>query len=116
MIIYVRENEDGSLTNLGPHLSEPRDADHEMSPTLAGRAIKLKDGVVVLDEVAEGKRLAKEEAEKTPEYVTKRLAEYPSIGDQLDAIYKMLHLTESEEYNEIANQIEAIKHKYPKPE
>ena len=44
-------------------------------------------------------------------YIDLRLAEYPSIGDQLDALFKAGVFPE-----EMAAKIQAIKDKYPKPE
>lgn len=45
----------------------------------------------------------------TTEYQRKRIEEYPSIGDQLDALYKAGLFPE-----ELAAQIQAVKDKYPK--
>ena len=42
-------------------------------------------------------------------YVSKRVSEYPSIGDQLDALYKAGLFPE-----EMANKIKSVKDKYPK--
>jgi len=50
------------------------------------------------------------------EYISLRVAEYPPVTDQLDAIYKKEHLGDSTEYDTIAAKIEEIKAKYPKPE
>ena len=47
------------------------------------------------------------------EYKKNRRKEYPTYGDQLDAIYKK-HLGDSVEYDAIAAKITAIKKKYPK--
>ena len=44
-------------------------------------------------------------------YRAKRLAEYPSIGDQLDALFKAGLMPE-----DMAAQIQAVKDKYPKGE
>lgn len=49
-------------------------------------------------------------------YKEKRAAEYPSVGDQLDAIWKALKgLKLSPEVLEVLNKIESVKTKYPKP-
>ena len=48
------------------------------------------------------------------DYKHKRLIEYPSIGDQLDAIYKKLHLNDSTDWDQIAAKISEVKAKYPK--
>lgn len=45
------------------------------------------------------------------EYKRKRAPEYPSIGEQLDALFKAGLFPE-----EMAAKIQAIKDKYPKPE
>ena len=44
-------------------------------------------------------------------YIAKRQAEYPSIGDQLDALWKGGSAAEA-----MLAQIQAVKTKYPKPE
>ena len=43
-------------------------------------------------------------------YVNKRIAEYPSIGDQLDALWKG-----GEAAAEMLAKVQAVKTKYPKP-
>lgn len=47
-------------------------------------------------------------------YSEKRRREYPSVGDQLDAIWKILLNNEDEDSNNIKNKISEIKAKYPK--
>jgi len=47
----------------------------------------------------------------TPSYRDKRKAEYPEIGDQLDALWKG-----GEALAEMSARIQAVKTKYPKPE
>jgi hypothetical protein len=44
-------------------------------------------------------------------YKGKRVAEYPSIGDQLDALWKG-----GEAATEMLAKVQAVKTKYPKPE
>jgi hypothetical protein len=44
-------------------------------------------------------------------YARKRMAEYPSIGDQLDALWKGGDAAEK-----MLAQVQAVKNKYPKPE
>lgn len=46
-----------------------------------------------------------------PDYYALRRAEYPSLGDQLDAFWKG---PESAAYVQMMQQIEAVKQKYPK--
>jgi hypothetical protein len=58
--------------------------------------------------------IQEEEARQTAEYESKqyqkkRVAEYPSIGDQLDALFKAGVFP-----SDMAAQIQAIKDKYPK--
>jgi hypothetical protein len=43
-------------------------------------------------------------------YATKRKAEYPSIGDQLDALWKG-----GDAADEMIAKVQAVKNKYPKP-
>lgn len=45
------------------------------------------------------------------EYQRKRIPEYPSIGDQLDALWKG-----GEAAAEMLAKVQAVKNKYPKPE
>lgn len=47
-----------------------------------------------------------------PDYYAKRRAEYPSLGDQLDAIWKG---ADSQAFSEMIAKIAAVKAKYPKP-
>lgn len=46
-----------------------------------------------------------------PDYYAKRRAEYPSIGDQLGALFKG---PDSQDYIDMMAKIQAIKDKYPK--
>lgn len=62
------------------------------------------------DEVAQEIERLKAEHERT-EYQRQRKPEYPSIGDQLDALFHAGVFPP-----EMAAQIQAIKDKYPKPE
>lgn len=47
-----------------------------------------------------------------PDYYALRRAEYPSIGDQLDAYWKGV---DSPEYTNMLQKIQSVKQKYPKP-
>lgn len=49
--------------------------------------------------------------EDSKEYQQLRVKEYPSIGDQLDALWKG-----GEEAEKMLTQVQAVKNKYPKPE
>lgn len=62
------------------------------------------------DEIAQEIERLKAEYERT-EYQRQRAPEYPSIGDQLDALFHAGVFPP-----EMAAQIQAIKDKYPKPE
>lgn len=53
---------------------------------------------------------AKEQASSDLPYTVKRANEYPRIGDQLDALYHAGLFPK-----EMADQIAAVKAKYPKP-
>jgi hypothetical protein len=50
------------------------------------------------------------EENQTPTYSILRTAEYPSIGDQLDDLFKQGAFS-----TEMAAKIQAVKEKYPKP-
>lgn len=52
---------------------------------------------------------------KANEYKELRRKEYPPVGDQLDAIWKMLTPPTGSEAEAMKAQIEAVKAKYPKP-
>lgn len=58
---------------------------------------------------------SQEDAQALVQYKEDRRVEYPSTGDQLDALYKKLHLGDSTEYDALAASITATKLKYPKP-
>jgi hypothetical protein len=54
---------------------------------------------------------------KVEEYKARRRAEYPNIGDQLDAIIKYLKTTQDlpSELEQIINTIDNVKDRWPKP-
>jgi len=47
-------------------------------------------------------------------YKAKRSAEYPSLGDQLDVVFKALQNSDNPEVQPMIDEINAIKAKYPK--
>lgn len=53
-----------------------------------------------------------EPSPEIPDYYAKRRSEYPSIGDQLGALYKGI---DTPEYAAMQAKIQAVKDKYPKP-
>lgn len=80
---------------------------------------KLHSNVVVIrgDEAfdVEGNAVAYDEAAVQAEmdataYIAKRIAEYPPIGDQLDALWKG-----GDTAAEMLATVQAVKTKYPKP-
>lgn len=56
------------------------------------------------------------DAKAAVQYKEDRQKAYPSIGDQLDALYKKLHLNDSTDWDTIAAQIAQVKTDHPKPE
>jgi hypothetical protein len=58
--------------------------------------------------------ITKEEIVKpsVPDYYALRRSEYPSLGDQLDAVWKGL---DSQAFIDMQNRIASVKAKYPKP-
>ena len=71
------------------------------------------DYVLTAEEEAEHlANIAKIKADKqADEYKFKRAAEYPSIGDQLDALWKG-----GDAAAEMLAKVQAVKTKYPKPQ
>lgn len=57
---------------------------------------------------------ASQAAQDAEAYKTKRAAEYPSIGDQLDVVFKALQSSDNPEVQPMIDEINAIKEKYPK--
>jgi len=66
---------------------------------------------IILDEVSKLK--SGQESRTLFKYSEKRRNEYPSVGDQLDAIHKFLR-NDTSELQAIWNKIDGIKGKYPK--
>lgn len=58
----------------------------------------------------------KERYEQEEAYKDKRRAEYPPIGDQLDALYHAMDLGVLKKVDGFYDKIKAVKDKYPKPE
>jgi hypothetical protein len=58
--------------------------------------------------------ISKEEVVKpsVPDYYALRRSEYPSLGDQLDAVWKG---SDSQAFSDMQAKIAAVKAKYPKP-
>jgi hypothetical protein len=61
------------------------------------------------DNIVEYDKAAVEAHAASKEYITKRAAEYPSIGDQLDALWKG-----GDAATEMLALVQAVKNKYPK--
>jgi hypothetical protein len=61
------------------------------------------------DNVVDYDKAAVEAHAASKEYITKRAAEYPSIGDQLDALWKG-----GDAATEMLALVQAVKNKYPK--
>jgi hypothetical protein len=59
--------------------------------------------------VVEYDRAAVEAHAASKEYITKRAAEYPTIGDQLDALWKG-----GDAATQMLAKVQAVKNKYPK--
>ena len=75
-------------------------------------AIVIQDGVTKPTEEEFNAKVAELKAEETAtEYARSRAAEYPSLGDQLDALFHAGVFP-----SEMAATIQAVKDKYPKPE
>jgi hypothetical protein len=59
--------------------------------------------------IVEYDKAAVEAYAASKEYITKRVAEYPTIGDQLDALWKG-----GDAAAEMLAKVQAVKNKYPK--
>jgi len=74
-------------------------------------AIVIQDGVTKPTEAEFDAKVAELKAQETAtEYARNRAAEYPSLGDQLDALYHAGVFPA-----DMAATIQAVKDKYPKP-
>lgn len=71
----------------------------------------IRDGVAydADDNIVEYDKEAVEAYALSKEYITKRVSEYPPIGDQLDALWKG-----GEAATEMLAKVQAVKNKYPK--
>ena len=49
-------------------------------------------------------------------YREQRATQYPAIGDQLDALWKIVTNAPDEQSEAIASQIQAVKAQFPKPQ
>ena len=61
------------------------------------------------ENIVEYDKTAVEAYAASKEYITKRAAEYPAIGDQLDALWKG-----GDAAAEMLAKVQAVKNKYPK--
>lgn len=64
---------------------------------------------ITAEEQAEIDAMVAAKPAATPEWKLNRMAEYPSIGDQLDALFKAGAFPDN-----MAAKIQAVKDKYPK--
>jgi hypothetical protein len=107
----VFETEDGLLKRIYPHTTDS--ANYAEIEAL----IEVNDSSVVFCDIAVAQALPWAPPEPlTPEQLledvrAKRAAEYPPIGDQLDALWKG-----GEAAAAMLAQVQAVKAKYPKPE
>lgn len=96
----------GATNSDGPHIS-----------LVTGEVDGIEKTTAVLDQAAKDAAQAALDATKAAiQYKDDRKKAYPSIGDQLDALYKKLALNDSTDYDAIAAQIAQVKLDYPKPE
>jgi hypothetical protein len=98
-----------------PAIAEVRDDEGNVTteavPAVMGKRVEFyaKQGdLVVVDPVEEERIFNEEQAIK---YREERQPEYPSVGDQLDALYHAGIFPD-----DLASEIKAVKDKYPKPE
>jgi hypothetical protein len=94
--------------------------EEERNALIAASHIDLTPDEIAQREEDERQHAAAQAALAATEYKRLRAAEYPPIGDQLDAIMKWL-ATETEfnipaELKSVAMKCMSVKSKYPKPE
>lgn len=93
----------------------------EAAQTLTGVAWNLRNGA--LEQAEDGTpRItpptmdAVNEVLAAEAYKAKRASEYPSVPDQLDALWKILNGSADGQAESVKGKIQAVKAKYPKPE
>ena len=91
-----------------------------MNKYINGKLVKLNSEQE--KEIKSRQEIDKDLIPSLPEYVYKRLSEYPDIGDQLDATLKQFTMMRlngvdmNADMDVILGQWLAVKKKYPKPE
>ena len=92
-------------------------------PGKATRYVNMTPGEITARQVEEDAfAQAKEQYERLEKYKDDRRAEYPPIGDQLDAIWKALERINADgvllptETLDVLDKIVVVKNKYPEPE
>lgn len=83
------------------------DSIYALNPTVV--TIRDETAYDAQDNVVEYDKAAVEAHAASKEYITKRAAEYPTIGDQLDALWKG-----GDAATEMLAKVQAVKNKYPK--
>lgn len=115
MFVYIAS--DNTIEAITPHQIPPREgfteiiADDEMFPLGSQTYLVYENGVLAkkthtADEVTQ----LIQEKQRRISYAVSRAYEYPSIGDQLDALWKG-----GEAAAEMLAKVQAVKAKYPKP-
>lgn len=117
MSLYIYEDSRypsgfGITTNKSLRIANaPADAEVGDSPYLV-----YSEGEFSIDSINKQQdKAAQAAASLANQYKEDRRAAYPSIGDQLDALYKKLELNDDTDWNDIAAQIANVKATYPKP-
>lgn len=116
MNFTVFDPKDGTIVRTGicqPHMLEHQARSGEVVVALHADQGTQRIDLATLKPVP----MERKHAARDPnEYQMRRLREYPSIGDQLDVIWKELaNLPRTAECEAMFQRIKAVKAKYPKP-
>lgn len=106
--IYIPKN----VTNLDQFLEESKPSIESDIDAKELKWINLNPKTKIIDGVVFD--IQKDEIVKpdVPDYYALRRNQYPSIGEQLDAVWKGI---DSQAYTDMLQKIQDVKNKYPKP-
>lgn len=105
IVAYLEAN--NTLFNPGDYMTGQPEGEEDQILQWDAEALGPQPTAEQLDAAYE----AKLAADAAVAYRAQRAAEYPSIGDQLDALWKG-----GDAAAEMLAQVQAVKNKYPKPE
>jgi len=114
--VYEVDSDGNTLTDKDGQAVQAKDAEGALrfnSVSSWHKEVRVDQGAKDAHEAQKAEEQASKDAVK---YKEDRRNKYPSVGDQLDALYKLHSLGDETEYERITEEIKAVKTKYPKPE